>query len=210
MSSFNISICKNRNISFKVYRKSTDTDHVIPHDSNHLPEHKMSAINYLTNRLITQPLNDIDKNKEHDTIRRILHNDKYDPQLLDRTMSTINTKLQIQQNTYTTPTKLKTKWATFTYIVPQPRFITKIFKNTNINTAYKTNNTIKKRLSHHTKNQFTTTSAKFNKSGVYELNCPDCTWSTQDRLADSFSQGIANIFEIINMAMTIQIRTTPP
>ena len=109
-----ISICKNNNISFKIYRKPTATDHVIPHVSNHPLEHKMSAINYLTNRLITYPLNDIDKNKEHETVRHILHNDKCDPQLLDRTMSTVNTKLQIQQDTYTTSTKYKTKCTTFT------------------------------------------------------------------------------------------------
>ena len=112
-------------------------------------------------------------NDHLETVRHIPHNNKYDPQLLDRTMSTVNTKLQ-RQDTHTTPTKYKTKWTTFTYIGPQTKFITKIFKNTNINIAYKTKNTNEKLLNHHTKNQSTTTSPKFNKSGIYQLTCPDC------------------------------------
>ena len=78
-----ISICKNNNISFIIYRKPTATHHTIPHDSNHPPEHKLSTINYLSNWLIAYPLNDLDENKEHETVRHILHN---------TTLSTINTK----------------------------------------------------------------------------------------------------------------------
>ena len=100
------------------------------------------------------------------------------------------------------PNKTQKKRTTFTYIGPEIKFISKLFKNTNINIAYKTNNTIEKLLSHHTKHQYTTTSAKFNKIGIYQLTCPDCnmtTLSTYDKPTDPFSQGIANIFDIINM-----------
>ena len=92
---------------FKIYRKPTATDHIIPSDSNHPPVHKMSVIRYLTNWLITYPLNILDRNKEHETIKYILYNNKYNPQLLDRTISIINTKLHTQQETHTTPTKHK-------------------------------------------------------------------------------------------------------
>jgi hypothetical protein len=65
-----------------MYRKPT-TDHIIPHDSNHPhPEHKISAINYLSNPLLSYPLKDTDKKQEYETIKCILHNNKYDPHIL--------------------------------------------------------------------------------------------------------------------------------
>ena len=66
----------NSRLSFRIYRKPTTTDNIIPQDSNHPPEHKMSAINYLSNCLISYPLKDTDKKHEYETIRYILHNNK--------------------------------------------------------------------------------------------------------------------------------------
>jgi len=40
----------------------------------------------------------------------------------------------------------KQKWAKFTYIGKETRFITKLFKDTNIRIAFTTNNTIGKHL----------------------------------------------------------------
>ena len=79
-----IAIYKTNNLSCQTYRKLTATDHIIPQDSNHPPEHKMSAINYLTNRIISYPLNETDKNQEYETIKYILHNKTYDTQILER------------------------------------------------------------------------------------------------------------------------------
>ena len=39
-----------------IYRKPTTTDHIIPNNSNHPPGQKLSAVKYLTNRLLTYPL----------------------------------------------------------------------------------------------------------------------------------------------------------
>jgi hypothetical protein len=41
-----------------------------------------------------------------------------------------------------TITKIGKKWATFTYTGSETKFITKLFKNTNLKIAYKTVNTI--------------------------------------------------------------------
>jgi hypothetical protein len=38
------------------------------------------------------------------------------------------------------------KWATFTYVGKETRFITKLFKDTNVKIAFTTDNTIGKRL----------------------------------------------------------------
>ena len=56
----------------------------------------------------------MDKKKEYDTIKHILHNNKYDTVLLDKGIPAINTKPHLQQETSLTQTK--GKWATFTYV----------------------------------------------------------------------------------------------
>ena len=50
-----ISIYKSHTICFNIYRKPTATDIIIPKNSNHPPEHKMSAIRYLANQLSPTP-----------------------------------------------------------------------------------------------------------------------------------------------------------
>jgi hypothetical protein len=64
----------------------------------------------------------------------------------------------------------KTKWATFSYVGKETKFITKLFKGSQINIAFTTRNTIKKLLTdnRHQKKE------KFEHSGVYQLACPDC------------------------------------
>jgi hypothetical protein len=44
---------KNTELEFEIYRKPTQTDIIIPNDSCHPYEHKISAINYLINRVNT-------------------------------------------------------------------------------------------------------------------------------------------------------------
>jgi hypothetical protein len=70
------------------------------------------------------------------------------------------------------PKKSNNTWAKFTYIGKQTKFITKLFKETSIRIAYTTDNSISRQLS---KNPHTTQSArKYEKSGIYQLTCPDC------------------------------------
>ena len=61
----------------------TATSIVIPNYSCHLPEQKLSAIRYLTNRLSTYPMNEKNKRKEYDTLKQILYNNKYGTRILN-------------------------------------------------------------------------------------------------------------------------------
>ena len=91
-----ITIYKTENVlPFRVYRKPTATDHIIPHSSNHHPEHNRSALNYLSHRLISYPLQDTDKQREYETIKNILHNNSR------HIHKTTTTRLQTQQITHT-------------------------------------------------------------------------------------------------------------
>jgi hypothetical protein len=61
------------------------------------------------------------------------------------------------------------KWARFTYVGKETRYITKVFKDTNVAVAFTTNNTIGKHLTKEYNTQ-----CKYGKSGVYQLTCPNC------------------------------------
>jgi hypothetical protein len=74
---------------FKIYRKPTATNILISSDSNHPLEHKLSAIRYLANRLLTYPLVDIHKTHKYETAHHILHANKYHPSTLDKVTSSI-------------------------------------------------------------------------------------------------------------------------
>ena len=99
----------NDSVQFKIYRKPTATHTLIPSDSNHPIAHKLSAILYLANRLLTYPMTD--KNKLHEyKIKYILHKNNYHPDILDETITSINEKQLIQHEksrTGTTTTQKK-------------------------------------------------------------------------------------------------------
>ena len=72
-----ITISKEKDkISFDIYRKPTATDTIIAKDVCHPHEHKLAAVTYLTNRMETYNLNVINKDKENNTIKQILCNNK--------------------------------------------------------------------------------------------------------------------------------------
>ena len=59
----------NQNFSFRTYRKPTATGTIIPSDSSHPYEHKMAAIRYLANSIITYPTDDTNKTDEYYTVK---------------------------------------------------------------------------------------------------------------------------------------------
>jgi hypothetical protein len=66
----------------------------------------------------------------------VLHNNEYDTKLINKLPSQKKTKTK-QKYQLT-----KTKWVTFTYNNKDVRGITKLFRDTNIKVAFRTQNTI--------------------------------------------------------------------
>jgi hypothetical protein len=63
----------------------------------------------------------------------------------------------------------KDKWAIFTYYGHETQKITRIFKDTRLKIAYRTNNTIRKHL--FKKHEILD---KYDNSGIYAMKCLDC------------------------------------
>jgi formamidopyrimidine-DNA glycosylase len=89
---------EDKNVSFNIYRKPTTTDTIIPSDSCHPSEHKLAAIRPLTNRLTTYTMNNTDTEKEKNTIKQTLYNNKYDTPLLNKFIPIENKKGQKKIN----------------------------------------------------------------------------------------------------------------
>jgi hypothetical protein len=75
--------------------------------------------------------------------------------------------------------KNRTKWATFTYYGKEVRQITKLFKNTQLRVAFRTQNTINNIVKHHTQTD------KCN--GMYRMKCLDCPLKYVDQAGRMFS-----------------------
>jgi hypothetical protein len=155
-----ITITKNHNgLAFEIYRKPTATDIVIPNDSCHPREHKTAAIRYYCNRMKTYKLTPENRQKERDNIWQISLSNKYDTSLNKFSKG----KGQKQDNQ-------RHKWAKFTHVGKETRFITKLFKNTDEKIAFTTDNTTEKCLAIKQETPQNT----HDRSGIYQLTCPQC------------------------------------
>jgi hypothetical protein len=150
-------------ITFSIFRKPTATDTLIPQDSCHPIEHKMSPIRYLLNRNTTHLLTPESRQRENVIINHILRANQYYAE--HKTMRTITT------NTIRDAGIQSKKWAKFTYTGKEVRTITKLFKHTNLNIAFTTKNTIGRLLS---LNPHIRERTLYNRSGEYQLTCPTC------------------------------------
>jgi hypothetical protein len=111
---------------YDIYSKPTATDNIVPRESCHPHEHKLSAIRYLRNRNETYPITEQNKQKEKDVIEHILRNNNY-------SRMTLNTRphRRVRQDEH----QQHQKWAKFTYMGTETRFITKLFQKAGLNIA---------------------------------------------------------------------------
>jgi hypothetical protein len=156
-----ITIKKENNlIKSDIYRKPTGTDILIPLEACH-PKHISSAIWYLQDRNKTC-LTDAHSKRQEQYIHHILLSNHYDPNILR--------KLKDRQHD-TEPNSHKKKWAKCTYVGKETRYITKLFKISDVRIAF----TTKHNLRHLLQNNHNNTARNlYNKSGVYKLMCTEC------------------------------------
>ena len=177
----------NGRIHMEIYRKPTSTDITINNTSCHPQEHKLAAYRSWIHRLLTLKLEDTAKNKELNTIIEIAQNNGYRKDEITR----IHKKLKQKINNPNTNEKKEQKWITYTYTGNYIRKITKLFRNTNIKIAYKTNHTLGK-LVHERKNI-----DPYEQSGIYKLTCQSCQkvyiGQTGRKLSTRYTEHIRNI-----------------
>jgi len=130
------------NMTINIYRKPTETNTTIHYLSNHPSEHKMAAYRYHINRLNTLPINKEGKEKEWDNKGRMAVNNGFPKDSIKK----LRKKLEQKSIGTNDRKQKKQKWTPFTYFSPLVRNVTNIFRDTDINIAYRSTNTIFKQL----------------------------------------------------------------
>ena len=136
----------NNKLELGIYRKPIETGTGFYRNSNH-PNEKMSAFTYYINRLITLPITEKAKQSEWETILEIAVSNGYTTKTMHELRKKLQTRIYKQQNQKQETITTRKKWVTFTYHSPLVRRITSVFKNTELNIAFKANNTIKQQIS---------------------------------------------------------------
>ena len=127
------------------------------------------------------------KEKEYRTIQQILHKNKFQTHHLDNIVPKMNAKSRTQQTDEMHDTRKPIKWTTFKYTGKQTKYITKLFKNTNIKITYKTNSTLERLLTQqHNKCHYTNQNKFQKKSVVHQLVCKDCNKKYTGQTGRSF------------------------
>ena len=164
INDLDVSIHRNNNsMDRSIYRKPTCTATTIQFSSNHPYEHKIAAFRYYIHRMITFPITEKSKQEEWNTILNTAKNNGYPV----NTIIDLRTKL-IAKKCPQCPSTIphNKKWVTFTYFSPMVRRITNLFKQSNLNIALRTTNTLQQQLSERRTNT--------NPSGINKLKCKMC------------------------------------
>jgi hypothetical protein len=104
---------KPTSLELDIYHKPTATDTTINLLSNHPLKHKLTAYRFLINRMLSLPLNDVQRHKEWKSIKLTTHNNNIPIHLLTKLRHNIQKKLN--QPHLPTASAKDTKWATFTF-----------------------------------------------------------------------------------------------
>jgi len=133
------------------------------------------------------PLDPKKKQKEWKTIQTIAKNNNIPQQLLQK----LNQR--VQQKTDQNPEKKDKKiWTTFTYHSPKIRTITNLFKNTNINIAFRTTTTTQQYL----KQKKHTPTPEYEKVEYTKSHATHAIRRMSDKLAVASKRDTRNIQDI--------------
>ena len=111
-----------RELNFEISRKPTTTNTIIPNNSYHPLQTNLADIRYFANSNHTYNLDHLQYQKEIDTVKQIIHSNKYNTSLLNRIGK--NTK-QIQRHEQENQKQI---WVMFTFIGRAAKYIKNVSK----------------------------------------------------------------------------------
>ena len=115
--------------------------------------------------MLNLPLNSERQKREWSTILHIAQRNGLPPTIIQKLRHQI--KHKTKHTIVHTNTNKNKRWATFTYISPQTRKVTNIFKNTNVRIAFRCRNTIAKIIRPPKGHDI----PPHNKWGIYQIKC---------------------------------------
>lgn len=166
-------------IRYKIYRKPTATNSIIPNNSNSPNNHKHAALHAMAHRAFSIPLSYKNRQQEIAIIQEIARANGYPRYIVNKILKKHknNAFQERQQENHTTKDK---RFVSLNYYGPMSRNIGKYFENANYTPAFSTSNNvldkIKKSVNKIKKahsNHHDVSNDK-NIAGVYQIECNTC------------------------------------
>ncbi|XP_050515797.1 uncharacterized protein LOC126890693 [Diabrotica virgifera virgifera] len=174
----------NDQFNFGIFRKPTQTDHVIHFSSNHPLSHKLAAFRSFIHRLFSIPMPTDSFNNELNIIKQIAVNNGYDPSIIVKLIRKRESRMlqnsALRQSSSSSPIYRSLPYHNPTLSEKIKRFVSN--SSENIHISFKVGNTLGHFLTN-TKD----TIHYMNRSGVYRLTCSDCDASYIGRTCRSLS-----------------------
>ena len=169
--------------SFKIFRKDTYTDAIIPASSQHPLSHKHAAFHSMIHRLINIPLSSDNFTIELKTIKQIASNNEYNPKIIDSILHKHENKY-LQKLIYNSPPSENKKYFKLIYLDQSTQLISKkISKVNHLSPALYTLGSIGSHLIN-----CKTHVNILDKCGVYKLKCANCDNFYIGQTGTSFSK----------------------
>jgi hypothetical protein len=162
---------ENNHHSFKIYRKDTQTDLVIPADSNHPWQHKMAAFYSMINRLVKIPLQSNDYEKEKKIIKQLAVKNGYKNNLIDKLIKKATDKKNEENIAIRNVNQM---YICMPYNATLNKSIRKTFQGSQYKISYRTKNNCFRLIQRYSKNNQLMQNNKYDRSGVYEIKCAEC------------------------------------
>lgn len=162
--------------NFKIFRKETQTDLIIPSKSNHPWQQKMTALHALINRLIRIPMNEIDYKEEINIIKHLAAVNGYNTKTIDKIIQKTKQRI-LNKNTANKEEKERPKFITVPFNTKFNKAIRKTFDKSTYKVAYKTNNNtfnLINNIIHNGNRSQIQKKDDYSKAGVYKIQCSDC------------------------------------
>ena len=164
----------NNKFKFNIYRKETFTDVIIPANSNHPLNIKLSVFHSYLDRLLRIPMDPIDHNNELNTILNIAHSNGYNKDVIYKLYKKKQTK-SISKFLYA----VNNVTSNNEKIYKKLQFLNKVsyslaneLKKFNIIAGFSTQYTLKNILV----NNKLSNKNPFCNSGVYKIECSNCNY----------------------------------
>ncbi|XP_044750012.1 uncharacterized protein LOC123310559 [Coccinella septempunctata] len=163
----NITLNEDCSFSYDIYRKTTQTDTIIPFHSYHAPPIKRTVFRFLFNRLLNIPLSEDNYRKELKIIYQIGENNEYPREFIDDVLTSIKRKNVIN--------KVYPHYSVQRHFVSIP-FYHK-FNKKFIQMMNKYNYSVVNKRHKTLENFLINNKPKIEKdqlSGIYKITCSDC------------------------------------
>ena len=198
-------------LGFRIYRKPTTTDVIIPYNSMHPTSQKHAAIHAMAHRLYNIPMDKNDFNAELNTIYHICKVNGYPIYIVNNILAKhkskntdddIGVSNQVQNHCLNRSNKDK-KYRRLDFFNNSSYTIGNSFKKFGYFPAFSTSNKIYNKFQNNNK---VGNRSDLNQSGVYKINCSDCNHiyvgkterNFNTRFKEHLNSANSNVFKHLN------------